>query len=100
VLTDWDHSSVLAVALVTAMDDRFTGDDERQCVVRIGQMMTDSKLGTDVQADWCIGALGLLAARALEDLATMSGEPTSLWLERWLSETYGSPREGAEPLVC
>jgi hypothetical protein len=88
---DWDASSVLAVAVVTAMTDRFAGTDERQCVVRIGQMLTDSKIETDVLGDWCIGALGLLATRALEDLATSSGEPIALWLERWLDETYGAP---------
>jgi hypothetical protein len=91
----WDVSSVLAVALVTGMSDRFTGDDIRQCVVRIGQMMTDSHLDTDVTTDWALGALGLLAARALEDLAETSGEPTSMWLERWLSQPYGAPTEVA-----
>jgi hypothetical protein len=89
--THWDESSVLAVALVMAMADRFTQTDERQCVVRIGQMITDSKIETDLPADWCIAALGLLAARAVEDLATSSGEPTALWLERWLIESYGGP---------
>jgi hypothetical protein len=88
--TDWDESSVLAVALVTAMSDRFTQTDERQCVVRIGQMITDSKIESDLPADWCIGALGLLAARAVEDLATCTGEPPALWLERWLGEPYGA----------
>jgi hypothetical protein len=90
---DWDESSVLAVAIVTAMTDRFTQTDDRQCVVQIGQMMTDSRIHTDLRADWCIGALGLLAARAVEDLATSSGEPAALWLERWLAEPYGTRPE-------
>jgi hypothetical protein len=90
---DLDASSVLAVAVATAMTDRFVGDYDRQCVVRIGQMLTDGKIATDVRADWCIAALGLLAARALEDLATSSGEPSALWLERWLSDTYGDQLE-------
>jgi hypothetical protein len=88
---DWDTSSALAVAIATAMSDRFAGVEDRQCVVRIGQMLTDGKVETDVRADWCIAALGLLAARAMEDLATSSGEPIALWLERWLSQTYGNP---------
>jgi hypothetical protein len=90
--TDWDESSVLAVALVTAMSDRFTQTDERQCVVRIGQMITDSKIGSDLPADWCIGALGLLAARAVEELADCTGVPAAKWLEQWLTESYGSVR--------
>jgi hypothetical protein len=83
---------VLAVTLVTAMADRFAAGDERQCVVRIGQMLTDARMETDLRADWCIGALGLLAARAVEELARCTGEPAAVWLERWLSETYGLAR--------
>jgi hypothetical protein len=94
---DWDDSSVLAVALVTAMMDRFNVADERQCVVRIGQMMTDSKIEGDLPADWFIGALGLLAARALEDVSALSGEPMALWLERWLAEPYGPHLEIVQP---
>jgi hypothetical protein len=112
---DWDDSSVLAVALVTAMTDRFDGESDglplvagatraamsiqdRQCVVRAGQMITDGKLDDDLAVDWLVAALGLLAARAIEDLATASGEPTALWLDGWLSGPYGSPQHVARQL--
>jgi hypothetical protein len=104
MLSDWDRVSVRAVALVTAMRDRFDGDSDgppgrpadrtirdRQCVVRIGQMMTDGEIDTAEKTEWLLAALGLLACRAAEDLSTASGEPMALWLERWLSEPYGAP---------
>jgi hypothetical protein len=103
MLSDWDVVSVRAVALVTAMRDRFDGDSDgppgrpadrtirdRQCVVRIGQMMSDDFRGNDEKTEWLLSALGLLACRAAEDLSTASGEPMALWLERWLAEPYGS----------
>jgi hypothetical protein len=103
MLSDWDVASVRAVALVTAMSDRFDGDSDgppgrpahrkirdRQCVVRIGQMLTDGEIERREHAQSLIAALGLLACRAAEDLATASGEPMALWLERWLAEPYGS----------
>jgi hypothetical protein len=103
MLSDWDLVSVRAVALVSAMHDRFNGDSDgppgrgadrairdRQCVVRIGQMMTDGDLDSAEKTEWLLAALGLLACRAAEDLSTASGEPMALWLERWLAEPYGS----------
>jgi hypothetical protein len=99
---DWNVASASAVALVAAMTDRFDGDSygppggpvrhvpDRQCVVRIGQMITESTFDGVVGESFA-GALGLLAARAVEELSISSGEPIETWLERWLDEPYGSP---------
>ena len=63
-----------------ATDDRDRADDP------------DARLA-DVDFDEYIGALGVLAARAIEDVAMLSGEPVALWLERWVAvaDPYGSP---------
>lgn len=106
-VSDWDEASIRAVALVAAMQDRFDGDSDgppttgnaalrrvrdRQCVVRVAQMITDGEIDGDQRAEWLIASLGLLASRAAEDLCAATGEPTALWLERWLSQPYGWPR--------
>jgi hypothetical protein len=104
-ISDWDAASIGAVALVTAMRDRFDGDSDgpprtgnaparqirdRQCVVRVAQMITDGEIEGDQRAEQLIAALGLIASRAAEDLSTATGEPSALWLERWLAHPYGS----------
>lgn len=87
-----DAADALAVALVTAMIDRFGaghGPGGRRQTIQIAQMIRDAQLG-DVDGDEYVGALGVMAARAIEDVAMLSGEPISQWLERWLSEPCGS----------
>jgi hypothetical protein len=90
---DPEAANLLAVALVTAMVDRFdAGDDPangHRHAVRIADMITDARLGSDVAVDDYIAALGVLAARAVEDVARLSGEPMAFWLARWLGEPFG-----------
>jgi hypothetical protein len=88
-----DAADVLAVTLVTAMIDRFDagiGARRRTHIARIADMIRDAQ-PDELGPDECIAALGLLAARAVEDVAMLSGEPISLWLQRWLEEPYGTP---------
>jgi hypothetical protein len=87
-----DAADALAVALVTAMIDRFGAGhrgSQRQ-TIQIAQMTRDTRRG-EVDLDDYIGALGVLAARVIEDVAMLSGEPVALWLERWIADPYGSP---------
>jgi hypothetical protein len=96
-----DAAEGLAVALVTAMIDRFDVTDEsadgRLHAARIAQMITDARLSSDVAPEEYISALGLLGACAVQDVSTWSGEPIALWLSRWLSDAYGSPRDRETP---
>jgi hypothetical protein len=87
-----DAGDALAVALVTAMIDRFGAGRHggKRQTIQIAQMIRDARLG-DVDVDEYVGALGVLAARAIEDVAMLSGEPVALWLERWVADPYGSP---------
>jgi hypothetical protein len=91
---DPEAADLLAVALVTAMVDRFdAGDDPAEGhrhAVRIADMITDARLGSDVAVEDYIAALGVLAARAVEDVARLSGEPMAFWLARWLAEPFGT----------
>ncbi len=84
-----DAADALAVALVTAMLDRSGADagSSRQAA-HIAAMITNAHLGGEITTEEYIGALGVLAAAAVEDLATATGEPIALWLARWLT---GSP---------
>lgn len=90
---DSDAADSLAVALVLAMIDHSDlelGGNGRRHAMRVAEMVRDSRLG-EVDLDEYVGSLGVLAARAVEDLATATGEPTALWLARWLSKPYGTP---------
>jgi hypothetical protein len=90
-----DAADLLAVALVAAMCDRFEAGeapaDRRRHVAHIAEMLTEARLGRDVAVRDYIGTLGMLAARAIEDVAALSGEPMALWLAHWLSAPYGTP---------
>jgi hypothetical protein len=93
-----DAADALAVALVTAMIDRFgTGHrgGGRRETIEIAQIIQDARLG-DVDLDEYVGALGVLAARAIEDVAVLSGEPIELWLERWVAHPYAFAVGGSE----
>jgi hypothetical protein len=94
-----DAADLLSVALVAAMIDRFdasVGAQRRAHIARIADMIRDAQ-PDDLGPDECIAALGLLAARAVEDVAMLSGEPISVWLERWLDEPYGTPPDEDDP---
>jgi hypothetical protein len=96
MIREADAADAMAVALVTAMIDRFDSDDEpsdgHRHAARIAAMITDARF-SGVDLDEYIGALGVLGARAVQDLASATGEPIALWLERWLSEPYGTPSD-------
>lgn len=90
-----DAADAMAVALVTGLIDRFhtaAGTDDRRHLARIAEMIRDAQ-PDDLDPDECIAALGVLAARAVEDVAMLSGEPIAFWLERWLTDPYGTPRD-------
>ena len=89
---DSDAADSLAVALVMAMIDRSDlefGGNGRRHAMRVADMVRELRLG-EVDTDQYVGALGSLAARAVEDLASATGEPTALWMARWLGKPYGS----------
>jgi hypothetical protein len=56
---------------------------------RVQEMINEAVQRGEMSEADVLGALGLLATRAVEDLARSTGEASAFWLQRWLAEPFG-----------
>jgi hypothetical protein len=56
---------------------------------RVQEMINDAVQRGEMSEADLLGALGLLATRAVEDLTRSTGEASAFWLQRWLAEPFG-----------
>jgi hypothetical protein len=77
----------LAVAVVTALTDLTIDEStgEHPHARRLALMQTEAGVGDDD----LMGALAHLGSRAVLSIAQLRDEPTSSWLQEWLSDPYG-----------
>lgn len=86
-----DAAYRMAVEFVTVMMDVQATDlpTEHPGSGRVQAMVNDAVSSGEMTDYDLLGALGLLSARAIEDLARATGEPGAFWLRRWLAEPFG-----------
>jgi hypothetical protein len=57
--------------------------------LRVQEMVDQAVRNGEMDDEDLLGALGLLAAKAVEDVERLSGVPCALWLQRWLVDPFG-----------
>jgi hypothetical protein len=57
--------------------------------MRVQAMVDEAVRNGEMVAEDLLGALGLLAATAVEEVERLSGVPCALWLQRWLVDPFG-----------